>query len=99
MLDPVGMGTVSRRRPTPELCRILDAAVVDRDGGWRAFARVTLHVAQGSAWDTDEPAFHRTSWGAVGDELRLHLVLGGPHEGGQVHPFFPWWSPGPPSRA
>ena len=75
-------------------CRVLSARVVDGDGRELASARLRLHIPPGTAWDLPpytigSQAFSRTSWGRTSDELRIHLVLGGPYEGGKFTPALP----------
>ena len=75
-------------------CRVLSARVVDGDGAELASARLRLNIPPGTAWDIPpyrigSQAFSRTSWGRTSDELRIHLVLGGPYEGVQFTPALP----------
>ncbi|MDE2753106.1 MAG: hypothetical protein OXI83_11060, partial [Gemmatimonadota bacterium] len=75
-------------------CRVLSARVVDGDGGELASVRMRLHIPLGTAWDLPrhrigKQAYSRSSWGLTSDELRIHLVMGGPYQGGGFTPTLP----------
>ena len=72
-------------------CRDLGARVVDGVGRELASARVALRIPHDSAWNLRVHAvgynsYNRTSWGLTSDELRMHLVGGGPPESTGLSP-------------
>ena len=92
---PFGLGLghcdASDSRKTSDIpCRVLSARVTDSAGEDRASARVVLRLLPGGSWwrvgQAGEVAFNRTSWGLTSDELRIHLVPGGPWEGDRALP-------------
>ena len=75
-------------------CLVPTARVADGDGQELASLRLVLHIAPDSAWDMARgdiwaSPFNRTSWGLTSDELRVHLVLGGPYESAGYRPVLP----------
>ena len=74
-------------------CRVLAARVVDGDDRELVSLQLRLRIPPGSAWDyagaIPNAAYDRTSWGLTSDELRIHLSLGGPYEGGDIVPLLP----------
>ena len=73
-------------------CRVLRSRVVDRSGRELVSVGLTLRLVP-------DHYFARTSWGLTSDELRIHLVPGGPYESADFFPVLPAVIDQPPFAA